>query len=115
MPGGEDAVSACVAQRPSTTRPSPEGRPASAGRVPHQRRSWAAQQLPPASTLKNAAMSASVPTSPSPLKSAEFVQGAAGQVPDRHAKKALMSASVPMSPSQLKSAEPQRSPEMGPA
>ncbi len=52
-------------------------------------------------------MSASVPMSPSPLKSAEFVQGAAGQDPARQAKKAEMSESVPMSPSQLKSAVPQ--------
>src|SRR3954465_4988063 len=55
-------------------------------------------------------MSASVPTSPSLLKSAELGQGGAGQLPARHAKKASMSASVPVSPSQLKSAEPQAGP-----
>src|SRR5437899_6024438 len=49
-------------------------------------------------------MSASVPTSPSPLKSAVVLQGGGGQVPARHAKNASMSASVPTSPSQLKSA-----------
>src|SRR2546421_12125193 len=65
-----------------------------------------AQQVPPASTLKNASMSASVPTSPSPLKSAELVHGAAGQVPAKHEKNDSMSASVPTSPSQLKSAVP---------
>ena len=53
-------------------------------------------------------MSPSVPTSPSPLKSALEMQGRGGQFPERQAKKALMSESVPMSPSQLKSAEPQR-------
>src|SRR4051812_5689797 len=52
-------------------------------------------------------MSASVPISPSELKSALLVQGAAGQLPARQRKKASMSASVPMSPSQLKSALPQ--------
>src|SRR5690349_24057883 len=68
------------------------------------------QHVPPARTLKKASMSASVPVSPSALKSAELVQGAAGQLPARHAKKDSMSASVPVSPSQLKSAEPQRWP-----
>src|SRR5947209_4498191 len=48
-------------------------------------------------------MSASVPTSPSALKSA--VPQAVQQLPARQAKKASMSASVPMSPSLLKSAE----------
>ena len=52
-------------------------------------------------------MSASVPTSPSPLKSAPLVHGALGQVPARQAKNDSMSASVPTSPSQLKSALPQ--------
>src|SRR5436309_1198437 len=52
-------------------------------------------------------MSASVPTSPSWLKSAELVQGAAGQWPAMHAKKDSISRSVPVSPSQLKSAESQ--------
>jgi hypothetical protein len=52
-------------------------------------------------------MSASVPMSPSPLKSAELVHGGGGQMPERQEKKALMSESVPMSPSQLKSAVPQ--------
>src|SRR6185436_19501417 len=65
------------------------------------------QQLPPARTLKNASMSASVPTSPSALKSALLVHGAEGQLPAMQAKKDSMSASVPVSPSQLKSAEPQ--------
>src|SRR5262245_35576014 len=65
------------------------------------------QQLPPPSTRKNASMSASVPTSPSALKSALLRQGHAGQLPARHAKNASMSASVPTSPSQLKSASPQ--------
>src|SRR5262245_52275675 len=51
-------------------------------------------------------MSASVPTSPSALKSAVLWQGDAGQLPARHAKKASMSESVPTSPSQLKSAVP---------
>ena len=60
---------------------------------------------PPASTRKNASMSASVAVSPSPLKSAELVQGAGGKLPARQEKKnASMSASVPVSPSQLKSA-----------
>ena len=53
-------------------------------------------------------MSASVPVSPSWLKSALLVQGGGGQAPERQAKKAEMSESVPMSPSQLKSAEPQQ-------
>src|SRR5258708_869745 len=53
-------------------------------------------------------MSESVPTSPSPLKSAFPVHGAAGQLPARQAKKDSMSESVPTSPSQLKSAEPHR-------
>src|SRR5262245_13213006 len=66
----------------------------------------AVQQAPPARTRKKASMSASVPVSPSELKSALLVQGAAGQVPARHAKKASMSESVPVSPSQLKSALP---------
>src|SRR4051812_41219679 len=59
------------------------------------------QQAPPPSTLKNASISASVPTSPSRLKSAlaHVVQ----QLPARQAKKASMSASVPTSPSPLKS------------
>src|SRR5262245_40905158 len=52
-------------------------------------------------------MSASVPMSPSPLKSALLGQGGAGQLPPMQAKKASMSASVPTSPSQLKSALPQ--------
>src|SRR5437868_3000537 len=52
-------------------------------------------------------MSASVPRSPSALKSAVLVQGGGGHWPERQAKKASMSASVPMSPSQLKSAVPQ--------
>src|SRR5438874_3089249 len=65
------------------------------------------QQLPPARTLKNASISASVPTSPSALKSAVELHGVAGQFPARHAKKASISASVPTSPSQLKSALPQ--------
>src|SRR4051812_5328000 len=64
------------------------------------------QQFPPPSTRKKASMSASVPTSPSALKSAEFAHGASGHVPDRHAKNASMSPSVPTSPSQLKSAVP---------
>src|SRR2546421_546797 len=38
------------------------------------------QQVPPASTLKNASMSASVPMSPSPLKSAVLAQGAAAEL-----------------------------------
>src|SRR6185369_8597474 len=58
-------------------------------------------------TRKKASMSASVPESPSALKSAVEVQGAAGQFPAMQAKNASMSASVPTSPSQLKSAEPQ--------
>src|SRR3954447_15039316 len=66
----------------------------------------AAQQFPPASTRKKLSMSASVPVSPSALKSAEPLHGAAGQVPARQRKNASMSASVPMSPSQLKSALP---------
>src|SRR5436190_3653367 len=62
------------------------------------------QHVPPASTRKNASMSASVPRSPSPLKSGLQV----GQhVPDRQEKKSSMSASVPISPSPLKSALPQ--------
>jgi len=48
-------------------------------------------------------MSASVPMSPSWLKSALLVHGAAGQFPPRHVKNDSMSASVPTSPSQLKS------------
>src|SRR2546423_8572443 len=48
-------------------------------------------------------MSASVPISPSPLKSAEPHE--AQQLPARHAKNDSMSASVPTSPSLLKSAE----------
>src|SRR3954466_13074882 len=52
-------------------------------------------------------MSASVPVSPSLLKSALLVRGAAGQFPAKHAKNASISASVPTSPSQLKSALPQ--------
>src|SRR5262249_2292968 len=63
------------------------------------------QQKPPARTLKNASMSASVPTSPSALKSA--VPQVSQQLPPRHAKNASMSASVPTSPSLLKSALPQ--------
>src|SRR5262245_48494228 len=55
-------------------------------------------------------MSASVPTSPSALKSAVLVHGSEGQLPLRHAKKDSMSASVPTSPSQLKSAVPQVGP-----
>src|SRR5882724_1702738 len=47
-------------------------------------------------------MSASVPVSPSPLKSAEPQVGQ--QLPARQAKKASMSASVAVSPSRLKSA-----------
>ncbi len=46
-------------------------------------------------------MSASVPVSPSWLKSALLVQGAVGQSPDRQAKNDEMSWSVPVSPSQL--------------
>src|ERR1051325_6376652 len=65
------------------------------------------QQAPPPSTRKKLSMSASVPMSPSALKSALAWQGAAGQAPARHEKKASMSASVPTSPSQLKSALPQ--------
>src|SRR5262245_33109406 len=65
------------------------------------------QQCPPASTRKKASMSASVPISPSLLKSASLSQGGLGQVPAMQAKKASISASVPMSPSQLKSALPQ--------
>ena len=38
------------------------------------------QHGPPARTLNNAAMSASVPTSPSPLKSAVLVHGRGGQL-----------------------------------
>src|SRR5205807_7713206 len=72
------------------------------GRVP--------QQFPPASTRKNASMSASVPTSPSPLKSLLLGQGGGGQLPARQAKNASISASVPTSPSQLKSAVPQPPP-----
>src|SRR5437016_2681953 len=64
-----------------------------------------AQQLPPASTRKNASMSASVAVSPSPLKSAEPQVGQ--QLPPMQAKKASMSASVPDSPSLLKSLLPQ--------
>src|SRR5262245_30866667 len=52
-------------------------------------------------------MSASVPMSPSLLKSAVLVHGGLGQVPPRQAKKASMSGSLPMSPSQSKSALPQ--------
>src|SRR5215471_7498650 len=63
------------------------------------------QQGPPASTRKNASMSASVPVSPSPLKSA--LPQVSQQLPARHAKKASISASVPVSPSPLKSALPQ--------
>src|SRR5262245_56816138 len=65
------------------------------------------QHVPPPSTLKKASMSASVPTSPAPLKSAVLVQGGLGQLPPRQAKKDSMSASVPTSPSQSKSALPQ--------
>src|SRR3954468_10973159 len=65
------------------------------------------QHAPPPSTRKNDSISASVPMSPSALKSAELVQGAPGHEPERQAKKASMSESVPMSPSQLKSALPQ--------
>src|SRR5215831_4116069 len=65
------------------------------------------QHVPPARTRKNASMSPSVATSPSPLKSALLMQGGAGQFPARHAKNDSMSASVAVSPSQLKSADPQ--------
>src|SRR5262245_50869478 len=68
------------------------------------------QHAPPASMRKKASMSASVPTSPSPSKSAVLVQGAEGQLPAMQAKKASISESVPTSPSQLKSTEPQREP-----
>src|SRR5262245_65261575 len=60
------------------------------------------QQAPPARTRKKDSMSASVPVSPSPLKSAEAQVGQ--QVPARQAKKVWMSRSVPVSPSLLKSA-----------
>ena len=60
-------------------------------------RRWNAQQDPPASTRKKDSMSASVPMSPSPLKSA--VPQVTQQLPPRQAKKASMSASVPRSPS----------------
>src|SRR5262245_6172659 len=66
------------------------------------------QHVPPASTRKKASMSASVPTSPSPLKSAVEAHGAEGHVPARQAKKLSISASVPTSPSQSKTAEPQQ-------
>src|SRR4051794_35714366 len=62
----------------------------------------AAQHGPPASTRKKLSMSASAPTSPSPLKSGE--PQAAQQLPARQAKNASMSASVAVSPSPLKSA-----------
>src|SRR5262249_40882267 len=68
------------------------------------------QQGPPPRTRKKLSMSASVPMSPSWLKSAELVQGGWGQVPAMHRKKASMSASVPTSPSQLKSGESQPPP-----
>src|SRR5262249_7443938 len=64
------------------------------------------QHVPPPRTRKNASISASVPMSPSRLKSAVLVQGAAGQLPAMQAKNDSMSASVPVSPSQLQSAEP---------
>src|SRR4051812_7480731 len=67
------------------------------------------QQGFPASTLNNDSRSASVPTSPSLLKSALFAHGGIGQLPARQAKKLSISASVPTSPSQLKSALPQTS------
>jgi hypothetical protein len=57
------------------------------------------QQAPPASTRKNASISASVPTSPSPLKSAPPLKHVPQQLPARHAKNASMSWSVPESPS----------------
>src|SRR5205814_8836819 len=60
------------------------------------------QHGPPPSTLKNDSMSASVPISPSALKSAE--PQVLQQLPPRQAKKASMSASVPMSPLPSKSA-----------
>src|SRR5881394_1240970 len=67
------------------------------------RRTEISQQGPPASTRKKLSMSASVATSPSPLKSADPQPGQ--QFPARQAKKASMSASVAVSPSPLKSAE----------
>src|ERR1051325_9211729 len=82
--------------------------PNQGGGAPHAtaeaaRAPGSSQQAPPASTLKHASMSASVPTSPSLLKSA--LPHAAQQLPATHAKKISMSASVPTSPSLLKSAE----------
>src|ERR1044071_278260 len=71
-------------------------------------RRGAGQQGPPARTRKKASISASVPKSPSALKSALLVQGSGGHVPARQEKNASMSASVPRSPSQLKSALPQQ-------
>ena len=68
---------------------------------------WSSSARAAGEHAENASISASVPTSPSPLKSALLVQGGAGQVPAMQAKKASMSASVPTSPSQLKSALPQ--------
>src|SRR4051812_13955636 len=63
------------------------------------------QQGWPASTRKKDSMSASVPKSPSPLKSAESHAGQ--QKPAKQRKNASMSASVPTSPSWLKSEDPQ--------
>ncbi len=64
------------------------------------------QHGPPAKTRKKASMSASVPRSPSLLKSA--LKQWAQQFPPRQAKNASMSASVPTSPSPLKSAGSRR-------
>src|SRR5688572_8305153 len=52
-------------------------------------------------------MSASVPESPSALKSAPPEKHVGQQLPARHAKNASISASVPKSPSPLKSEVPQ--------
>src|SRR3954463_10064445 len=73
-------------------------------RLPPHSRSLAPalpQHSPPASTRKKLSISASVPKSPSLLKSADPHE--AQQFPAKHAKNASMSASVPISPSPLKS------------
>lgn len=68
-----------------------------------RRGALAPQHGPPPNTRKNASISASVPTSPSLLKSAPPGKHVGQQFPPTHAKNASISASVPASPSPLKS------------